>query len=1163
VAPDDRGPARAKPVIIPGPTLLVYHLPAYLALERWVLARTVVVVQPSGPEGPRRLLAAGARRVLVIGAEFPAEPGMEVRPATGPRLPLRNESVDVVLCIEAFGGLRATDRRELLRESHRILRGDGIFCSWIEQRDAEAFGRTLVGSSQIDFWGLEEQIHAIFPRVDMLAQMPWQGFSLAPILDDQYPNQGGGLEAEPLLALREELLAEPPEASHYLAVASKSRTPPGLTRECLLVPLPRDEVFGFGFNPEAERDGVEIEELRDELDRLREELSLRAAKVAAAHGRVRELESQLDSVRARSHEVEGGELERLRDALTEAETQLSIFRAREHEQGAQIVRLEDDRAELVAALEAARAEHSSRGTSVATIEAELREELAAARGRAQQLEGQLRETDELLRSHETDLQILTRTSTEQDKAVERLTIALDNERRALEQARADEKQLRARLESLDSEREELRRQNEVYVAEREGARKLAQRVEAELEVASRRAQTQEQALAGKIEESSRLAGELGAMRKRLDEADKALAQTRSRAEELSATAAQGAEQGRMLADVAVDRDRLREELSQRNRQLEELEARIWDTREHLQKERLEGVRLGGEVERLREQVERSRAEETKRGKEVEQLGRELRALDIAKAEANALLRARDEQLERLAREAEALAGQSADVDELRVQLRERNDKIARLAEQLAAVEARDERVGAQSKQAEDALAKANQRLTKLQQELEQHGASAAKVAGELDVKRVEVEQLQATVTGLQAQLEEARAHVKQRETEKAELQRQLEEAAATRDSLRRQLREREHDVDRLAADSDTHSVELLQLRRDLELASAQADRIERGEEGPSPEELAAWPEPARRELERLRANLAQQARDHARELTAARADAVASSGGPGVDAARSKRLRLEVQVRASEQEYMLAQLDSAEQKIWEMTDASDRNAARFAASLAQLEKHKETVDSLLDELEVTRNLLAAEQARALEYERTLASERAKMARAGIGVDGFPTSDAGDDDPFADFDGGGDMLDLGADEAGKSNGGARGRTKTVEVDVAAVAKSAAAKSVEAKPADPTRRPSVAAGSKPSKPAGGSATMARPTAQELDQTLASLTDDDDDDDEANFADLDEPTQPSVGEPSKVEASKPEPGVPTELPQSSSRTIKIDRGPARARMTVEAVDDDEWED
>jgi hypothetical protein len=1150
----------------------VYHLPAYLALERWVLARTVVVVQPSGPEGPRRLLSAGARRVLVIGGDFPSEPGMEVRPSSGPRLPLRDDSIDLVLCIEAFGGLRSTDRRELLRESHRILRSEGMFCAWIEQREAEAFGRTLAGSSQIDFWALEDQIAAIFPRVDMLAQMPWQGFSLAPIIDDDR-----SYDEEPQLSLREELLAEAPEASHYLAIASKSRTPPALGRECLLIPLPRDEVFGF--DPQAERDGAEIEELRDELDRLREELSLRAAKVAAAHGRVRELESQLDSLRARTSEVEAAEVERLRDALTEAETQLSIFRAREHEQGMQIARLEDERGELLSRLDAARNEQSSVGASVASTEAELRRELEGTRVRVRESddkqrasEERLRELTERLRSQETDLQILTRTSSEQDKAVDRLTAQLENERHALEQARTEYRQLRERLDSLDAEREELRRQNEVYVAEREGARKLAQRMEAELDVASRRAKEQERTLAGKVEETSRLAGELEGLRRRLDEADKALALTRTRAEELSATAAQGAEQGRMLAEVAVDRDRLRDELSARNRQFEELEARIWETREALQKERLEGVRTSSELERMREQVERARAEEQKRTRELETLNRELRQLEVGKAEATAMLRARDEQVARLQHEAQALAGASADVEELRTQLRERNEKLTELTNQLAAIEAHSEQAGAQSKQVVDALATTNAQIGKLQAENEQQAAVLAKAEADLDVRRVEVEQLTGTVAGLQTQLEEAREKAKQREAERAELQRQLEEAAAIRDSLRRQLREREQEIDRLSSDQDSHSLELLQLRRELEAASEAADQIERGAaEGPAADELASWPEPARRELERLRAAMAAQTRDHARELAAARTEAIAAAPtGPGVDADRLRRLRLEVQVRTSEQEYMLASLDSAEQKIWEMTDASDRNAARFAASLAQLEKHKETVDSLLDELEVTRNLLAAEQARSLEQERTLASERHKMARAGIGIEGFPTSST-EEDPFADFDGE-NLLDLGADE----------RTPGKPKPGAADKPGAAASKPAGKPS--TGKPSVAAAKKPTRPG-----EVRPTAQELDHALASLTDEDEDQDEASFADLNAETdakraeaKPAETKPAEAKPAeaKPEPDAPTDRTRKrsssssaaaassgvpaevqASRTRKVELPGNRARMTVEEVDDDEW--
>ncbi len=206
---------------------------------------------------------------------------------------------------------------------------------------------------------------------------------------------------------------------------------------------------------------------------------------------------------------------------------------------------------------------------------------------------------------------------------------------------------------------------------------------------------------------------------------------------------------------------------------------------------------------------------------------------------------------------------------------------------------------------------------------------------------------------------------------------------------------------------------------------------------------------------------------------------------------------------------MLAQLDGAEQNIWEMTDASDRNAARLAASLAQLEKHKETVDSLLDELEVTRNLLAAEQARALEQERLLASERAKMARAGVGVE----SPANPDDPSAGRDpftalGGRALLDL---SEGESEAGGRPQG------------------------------SVAAGKKPQRSNPGDARL-RPTASELDQTLASL--DDDDGDERVLVD-------SSGGPVPGRVSVPEP-----RPASLGSVQNPGSG-----ITVEVVDDDEW--
>ncbi len=104
-----------------------------------------------------------------------------------------------------------------------------------------------------------------------------------------------------------------------------------------------------------------------------------------------------------------------------------------------------------------------------------------------------------------------------------------------------------------------------------------------------------------------------------------------------------------------------------------------------------------------------------------------------------------------------------------------------------------------------------------------------------------------------------------------------------------------------------------------------------------------------------------------------------------------RRFALESRVRAEEQEYLLIQLDKAEQRIWEMVDASDRSAARLAAGLAQLEKQKEQYDELLDELEINRGSLAAARTRVNDLERILSVEHTKLARAGIEVESVPAA----------------------------------------------------------------------------------------------------------------------------------------------------------------------------
>lgn len=960
----------------------MHHLPAYVALARLVLARRVVVVLPGDLSGPRCLAQAGAREILVVHDTLASEPGIVVRPGST-QLPLRDHSVDVVCCIEAYGELPATSRAELLAESRRVLRPDGLFAAWIGNA---APGAAASGGPRLDFWSFETELGQAFEAVAILAQMPWQGFSVAPVLDEADAS-------EPVLSLRETLLEAAPEATHYLAVASMSALPPALTRDCVLVPVPAQAAL---LEVDTRRLEDEMASLKDEIERLREELSLRAARGAAAQGRVRDLEFQLERVGARVGEAHAEELGRVRAALTRAEEELE--QALEKEGTATVEARE--LAQRLSTFEARHAELQARQGEVRaqleerTRQLEQREqELDAARRQLEEQREEVRDQGTIARSRETDLAILTRTVEDQEKALARLGEALAEGRKELERAREGEAALRARIDALTGEREELRRQVDVLIAEREGARKLASRVEAELELATRKIAEQATALDQRREETGRLQADAEGLRQRVAEQAAVLAQTRERADALSAQAAQG----QVLSEVALDRNRLREELSHRQQQIAALEELVWSTREALQKEKLEIVRLNAEVERSREQLERSRAVESSRAQEVEKLSAELRGLEVARVELGVRLEARNDRIAQLEAEAVQRAGESADARAVQERMQERGAEIARLKEQLAQVDLRRKEATEQLGRREGELREAGQQILELQRRLDDQAKLAIGLQAEVDVKSVEVEQIAVTIGNLQAQLADYRAAIASGEGKAADLQRRLEQTASEERAVRQRLREREQELEDLAAAREADTLELFKLRNELDAAARSTEQLSealamrtRAEEAG---DLGAWPAAALDEVQRLKEELAAQTRRHAEQISA-------QPARPGRDSGRARRLQLEVAVRAAEQEHMLGRLDAAEQRIWEMSDAADRNAARFEASLAQLERHKEKIDQLADELDVTRTLLAAEQARALELERLLASERAKMARAGI-VEGFPRSEEVDD-PFADL-----------------------------------------------------------------------------------------------------------------------------------------------------------------
>lgn len=1117
------------------PLSAVYHLPAYVALERWAAGRRVVVVAPSGPEGPRRFVAGGARRVVAVAAQGPLPAGVEAAAGELPRLPAVDGTVDLVACIEPYAALERDARRRLVREAYRVLTAGGLFAAWIEQAP-EGEG--------LDFWELESEVEEIFGRVFMIAQMPWQGFSLAPVVDSA---------VAPRVALRESLLSEPPQATHYLAVAFRGSPAPdlavALTQECLLVPVAATDVEApiveassltareseaaeaADLRVRADAAELEIIALKAELEALQSDAELDADRDAAVSEALEQAETARDHAESRATrlrealaQAEGardeaiarlrelGERlthgERLRDeALARIEALMKALATAERgrdEAAARVVQLEEEaergrgtvdeidleRAELrerVALAERARADDAatagelrdrieateaalamaeerkaqaeSRADSLRTrleqvaaeaaaaseatdsqveraaqaleaSRAELRTRLeqtmqqqAEAAAQAKQAAARAEELEGQLRTKQTDLKVLSATVRDLEQSLSRVSERAEARARDLEARQREAEEVAKRRDALAAERDHLAHQVEVAIAEREGSRQLLARVEAELEQARRKVGEQQERLAAKVEEASRLAGEAQAMRERLDHQQTLLDHSRSRAEELSASAAKQDEQGRMLAEVAIDRDRLREELTRRGQQIQVLEDRLWATKEDVQKERLENVRLAGELERLREQAARSREVEAAVSKQLEATSGELRAAELTRNELSAQLRVREDELARLRADAEVLTSESADLGRLRADLQDRSREIGELQANLEQLRTRERDAADRAKRREQQLSAAGAELERARATAAEERNVVGALQSELDVKALEVEQLAASVANLQGQLEEARARHRKLEEDKDDAQRRLEEVAAEQEVLRRNLRVRDLELQDVVSANESSGVELYKLRRELDAASQSNEQLEealRGEGGEpviAEHEIAQWPEDAIEEIRRLRVQLSAQSRRHAEQV--ARRDADVTEAGPDAGQARMLAYRLEARVRAEEQEILLGLLEGAEQKIWEMNDASDRNAARLAAGLAQLEKHKEMLDESSEELELTRRLLAAAQARALEQERLLASERAKLARAGIGEDGLPPGVQGADleSIFADLDEGSGLIQLAEDESG--------------------------------------------------------------------------------------------------------------------------------------------------
>lgn len=761
-----------------------------------MLAKRVAVLSPTAADGPQRLAAAGARRVLIVGGSLAPSPGVEVWAgplATPLRLPLRDASVDAVLCIEPYAGLSLADREALVEEARRVLRSGGVLAVWsAELPDALAL------------------LSPAFAQVEALGERRWSGVSLGPV---------GAAEG---LRLVDERPSASAAATSFLVLASSGDLAP-MVRECVVV---------AGEPPASERPGTPPAAERSTL--------LPAGVVRAG----------LPALQAAQSFGQIDDSDVLR-ALFDPPTVSS-------------------------------APAPSPGPGAAELAA-LQQELAAVKRERDTLReraGML--TQELRHAHAQAI----------DAGAE-----LHELRRRVENQRADE------------------------------------------------INTPMPSLAGTEDDAAAL--------------------TRVLVDEVAPIVTP--EPVRPTADVATDRDRLREELSRRTADQQALESRLWQSEEEVQRERLENVRLVTDVDRLREQVERSRVVEHERMQELERLGHELRKLELSYAELQGLYTTGDHRL----RELEASIDRENDPPEI-VEL---EDQLRELTAERDQAQALERAANELARRRERELGEAARTIRELRRNLDEHASIAANLRGELAVMQVEVEQLGASVPGLQERLREQQRKTLEREEENFDFQRRLEEAIAEQQQLRQRLRRYKQDLEGANTARDAAQSDLDRLRGELDAKRRAVEQLQQlvalgaggsNSGGGGDDELQA-----------LRALLAQQASEFAERLAQQEEQQrqVAEQ-----ERERLQRVALEASIRGEEQEYLLYQLDTAEQRIWEMTDATDRSAARLAAGLAQLEKQKEQYEDLIDQLEVARTLLAEAQAQIVEFERQQASDRAKLAR---------------------------------------------------------------------------------------------------------------------------------------------------------------------------------------
>ncbi|MCC6747700.1 MAG: hypothetical protein IT371_08590 [Deltaproteobacteria bacterium] len=943
------------------------HLPIYLLAEPLVHDRRVLEVGARDERGTV-LLARGRPRSLTTWEPGGGEAlrGAERLRADGPPLPLPAGSVDVVIAPDLFERWPAL-RERWMDELERLLAPAGILL--VVAPNPERRGSEPVGPDALSYWELVELVRGRFPEVATLGQAAFVGVTVS-YLDPPLAAQR--------LSVRDELSGEPEEAGHFAVLASRLPLPE-LTRYAL-VALPAESVVapdppdGSSVSDEDERARE-----REQVTRLRAELKQHEAELAGLAGRA-----------ARLH--------RLEEELTEARGVARAAQVHESQVAREQGRLKGQ-VELAlaqhAALEQALAEARRVGMDAGRRAQEAESaatELALERDRTR------RQLDELLRSQlelGEELEHLRRerrevgdsadearrTADEAGRQAERLSQEL---RRVVEEAGA----LRDRFSALLVERDRLREtaMAEEERCERAEAARLAMQEErgalvervahlsAELaEVRDRRERLQAE-FTSRVEIASQREEELRHLRARIEELGRELDAARGQSADLHARVGQWTERGKLLSEVAQERDRLRGELTKRLTELREAEARAIEA---VADQRTLGLR----AEVAEQQLQSARGELGARVERETQVAGRAMELEAAVGQLRGQLRAREEELGRLKQQTDELFARGAVAADLQGELRARGEQIDALDRELSGARQRCEELTAQLRaQAEEAerfrraeatardeLAVEREARAAVEGSAQGAAAENARSREELNAARAASAEREAQLGALEVRLLEADAELKQVRGRHAELERELERRQRTEEHLRAQLDVGRTQLEALAGEVAAARAALVQ--RDELVSELQGDGQQRSS---ALVELQASLGEARQEIVDLQ-------RGHEQQIASLRRDL---EGLETRSAEAARRRELEIEVRSAELEVALRQLEALEGQIWLTSDEASRNAAQVAAVVAEMQNERVLHATVRAELEA----LGQEQARGQELaaaalrESELRRHEAELAR---------------------------------------------------------------------------------------------------------------------------------------------------------------------------------------